>query len=386
MINIITGISVAGIAVGSCALLLVMSVFNGFHDLLYSLFNSFNPPAKVSPVQGKVFEVDSALIYKIKSIPGVTHVSISLEETAMFEYDDQRYFGTIKGVDDDYVLVNNLDSVIVEGEYATRKGNVPVAVLGAGVEAALGVDVSNEFTPLKIHMPKRNRRNVALEKSFYTKLVYPVGVFSFQQDFDRQYVITSLETVRDLLNYDWEASYLEISFNPDYEEEVFTEIKQVVGDGFNVQNRYEQEASFLKIMNGEKWMAFAILCLTLLLVAFNLVGALWMIVLEKQKDISILKTMGASSKMIRNIFLHEGMLVSGIGLLIGFGLALLIYFLQVQFSIIPIREGFIVDSYPIAVKWFDFFAGAIAVMAIGFIASILPAMKADKVGAYIREE
>jgi lipoprotein-releasing system permease protein len=159
-----------------------------------------------------------------------------------------------------------------------------------------------------------------------------------------------------------------------------------MGSEFKVQNRYEQEATFLKIMNGEKWMAFAILCLTLLLVAFNLVGALWMIVLDKRKDISILKTMGATSNLIRNIFLHEGLLVCGIGLIIGAGLALLIYLLQAYFSIIPIREGFIVDSYPIAVKWFDFLAGGLAVMAIGLIASILPSMKADKVGAFIREE
>lgn len=386
VINIITGISVAGIAVGSCALLLVMSVFNGFHDLLYSLFNSFNPPAKVIPVNGKIFMADSSLIYQIKQVDGVRDLSVTLEETAMFEYKDQRDFGTVKGVDENYINVNNIDSVIVEGNYTIKNDAIYFAVLGAGVEASLGVDITDEFTPLKIHLPKRNRSSTTLNKSFNTKLVYPAGIFSFQQDFDKQYVITSIDVVRDLLKYDQEASFFEFSFDPDREQEIFAEVREIMGSEFKVQNRYEQEATFLKIMNGEKWMAFAILCLTLLLVAFNLVGALWMIVLDKRKDISILKTMGATSKLIRNIFLHEGLLVCGIGLIIGAGLALLIYLLQANFSIIPIREGFIVDSYPIAVKWFDFLAGGLAVMAIGLIASILPSMKADKVGAFIREE
>lgn len=386
VINIITGIAITGIAVGSCALILVMSVFNGFHDLLYTLFNSFNPPAKVMPIEGKVFQVDSVKLKQIKQIAGVSEVSVTLEETAMFRYEEQRAFGTIKGVDDAYIDVNDLDSVITEGEYAIRNNNVSFAVLGAGMKSSLGVNVSDEFTPLTLYMPKRSKRVSTMENPLNTRSIYPKGVFSFQQEYDRQYVITSLEVVRELLNYRDEASYFEIRYDEDQEAAIFGEIQDILGPDFQIKNRYQQEEAFLKIMNGEKWMAFAILTLTLLLVAFNLVGALWMIVIEKKKDISILKTMGATKQLIRNIFLSEGLLVCGIGLALGFGVAILIYVLQTQFSIIPIQEGFIVDSYPIDLNLIDFLAGALAVMSIGLIASVLPALKAETVGAYIREE
>ena len=386
VINIITGISITGIAVGSCALILVMSVFNGFHDLLYTLFNSFNPPAKVMPVEGKVFSIDPKLIADIKSIEGVTQVSVSLEETAMFQYDDQRAFGTVKGVDEYYIDVNGLDSVITEGEYAIKNDRLSFAVLGAGIKSSLGVNVNNEFESLVIHMPKRRKSVSGIDNPFNKQRVFPKGVFSFQQEYDREYVITSLEVVRALLNYTDEASFLEISYDEKREEEVFEAIQEIIGPEFLIKNRYQQEEAFLKIMNGEKWMGFAILTLTLLLVAFNLVGALYMIVIDKKKDISILKTMGATRQLIRNIFLGEGLLVCTIGLVVGYGLALIFFFLQSRYSIIPIQEGFIVDSYPIRLKLIDFIAGALAVLGIGFIASILPALKADKVGAYIREE
>ena len=386
VINIITGIAITGIAVGSCALILVMSVFNGFHDLLYTLFNSFNPPAKIIPVEGKVFEIDSTTVAQIRGIHGVEEVSITLEETAMFQYEDQRAFGTIKGVDEAYIRVNELDSVITEGEYAIKNNTVSFAVLGAGIKSSLGVNISDEFTPLKIYMPKRNARVSGLNNPFTSRMVYPKAIFSFQQEFDRQYVLTSLEVVRDLLDYEKEASFLEIKYDENQEQAIFREIKRIIGPEFKVKNRYQQEEAFLKIMNGEKWMAFAILTLTLLLVAFNLVGSLWMIVIEKKKDISILKTMGATRQLIRNIFLSEGLLVCGIGLGIGFILAIVIYLLQVNFSLISIQEGFIVDSYPIRLLWIDFLAGTAVVMAIGLIASILPALKAESVGSYIREE
>ena len=386
VINIITGIAISGIAVGSCALILVMSVFNGFHDLLYTLFNSFNPPAKVIPVEGKVFEVDSSVIAKIKRIDGVDEVSITLEETAMFQYDDQRAFGTIKGVDEFYIKVNNLDSVITEGEYAIQNEHVSFAVLGAGVKSSLGVNISDEFTPLKVYMPKRNSSVSSLNTPFNSRSIYPKAIFSFQQEYDREYVITSLDVVRELLNFENEASYFEIKYDENQEESIFKEIQNILGSSYLIKNRYQQEEAFLKIMNGEKWMAFAILTLTLLLVAFNLVGSLWMIVIDKKKDISILKTMGATRQLIRNIFLSEGLLVCGIGLCIGFLLAIIIYYLQGNFSLISIQEGFIVDSYPIRLLIIDFIAGAVAVMGIGLIASILPALKAETIGSYIREE
>ncbi len=385
-INIISAISVFGIAVGTAALILVLSVFNGFEELITGLFSNFNPDVKITPVKGKSFEVDSSMIKQLEALPGVEYVSGTLEETALFEYRSSQDFGIVKGVDDNFQYVTSIDSTIREGSLRFKDGDRNLAVLGVGMRNKLSVNIDDFLATLNIYMPKRKKGGL-LSKPFKKMFVYPVGTFVIQQDFDNQYVLTSLEFARRLLDLKNKLSAFELKLNPAFEKEaVLTDIQKIVGKEFKVKDRYLQDEAFLKLMNVEKWMSFAILSLTLILVAFNMIGALWMIVLEKKKDIAILKAMGTQDQTIRNIFLIEGMLLSLLGIIIGMTIAILLYISQKAYGIVPIPEGFVVDAYPIKMQFVDFVVVACTVILIGLIASIPPALRAVRVSAMIREE
>jgi lipoprotein-releasing system permease protein len=385
-INIITGISVGGIAIGTAALILVLSVFNGFEDLLGGLFGYFNPEVKVTPAKGKTFAVDSAQLAQIRAIPGVWVASETLEEIAFFEYGGAQDFGTLKGVDSLFSVVNGIDSTIREGEYVLESDDRNCAVLGAGMRNKLSVSVRNSLLPLTIYMPIEQKS--VLDKPFKTRYLYPTGSFAIQQDYDNQYVLTNLAFVREVLGVDSNVvSALELKCKPGTNpNSVKSAVVAVLGPNFNVKNRYEQNEAFFKVMQLEKWMGYAITSLMLLLMAFNMVGALWMIVLDKQKDISVLKSMGADDRTVRWIFLMEGMLLTVFGLVLGFALACIIYFAQKHWGLVTIPDGFLVDSYPISMRWQDFLPVTLTVLFIGWIASLAPAARAGRVPAWLREE
>ncbi len=385
-INIITGISVFGIAVGAGALVLVLSVFNGFEDLITSMYSNFNPDVKVLPAQGKTFDVDSAFLKKVYAISGVALVSQTLEETAFFEYKNSQDFGTLKGVDALYQSVTGIDSTVREGLFKLREGQQEMAVLGLGMRNKLQVNVDDLFSTMVVYMPKA--REVGMfDQQFRRLSVYPVGTFVIQQEFNNKYVLTSIEFARRLLDTDDAVSALEIKLRANANvDRTIQDIRQALGPEFVVQNRYEQEEAFLKLMKIEKWLSFAIVSLMLLLVAFNMVGALWMIVLEKQKDIAILKSMGTLDNTVRNIFLQAGGLLTALGIGIGFMLALTLYGGQKAFGLVSIPGNFIVDSYPISMRLPDFVVVAATVLLIGLLASVPPALRAQRVSALIREE
>jgi lipoprotein-releasing system permease protein len=384
-INIITGISVAGIAIGTAALILVLSVFNGFEDLIIGLFSKFNPDVKVTASVGKTFEPDSLKLAQIKQFPGIKLVSQTLEEVAFFEYGGRQDFGIVKGVDADYRLVSNIDSAIVEGQYRLSAGDRNLAVMGFGLRSQLQVDIEDPFGLLNVFMAKREKTS-GLEQPFKKRIVYPSGSFRVQQEFDDRYVLVSLEFAQDLLGSYGEVSALEVKLAPGADPvQVIAAIQSLLGEGFEVKDRYQQEASFLKLMNIEKWMSFALLCLTLVLVAFNMIGSLWMIVLEKKSDVSILKGMGGTNKMVRNIFLCQGLLLCLLGLLAGLVIAVVLYALQKMFGIVPIPEGFVVDAYPISMRLVDVLAVAMVVVITGVVASVPAAVRASKVPTLVRE-
>ncbi|MEO1514448.1 MAG: FtsX-like permease family protein [Bacteroidota bacterium] len=384
-INVISGISVFGIAIGTAALVIVLSVFNGFEDLISSLFSSFNPDVKILPVEGKVFEVDSSKLATLRQLPGVEAVSLSLEEVAFFEYKESQDFGTLKGVDEYFAAVTRIDSTVREGVYSLKNNGQQMVILGLGMRNKLTVDVDNFVTPLFVYMAKRKKGTFG--EPFRKRRAQPAGTFVIQQDFDNQYVLSSLEFARQLLDYDDEASAIELRLDPEGDQPAVLEsIQAVMGPEFVVLDRYRQDEAFLKLMNIEKWMSFAILSLTLVLVAFNMVGSLWMIVLEKKKDIAILKSMGATAAKVRNIFLYEGLLLSLLGMVSGFVLAVLFIVVQKLLGVVPIPAGFVVDAYPISMRLLDFVAVAVTVVGIGILASLPPARKAASIDAMIREE
>ena len=387
-INIISGISVLGLALGAAVLVLVLSVFNGFEKLISGMMGNFNPDIKITATKGKTFTADTLIINQLSSLKGVAYLSETLEETAFFEYEKSQEIGILKGVDDNFIKINGIDSTVKEGKYLLYDGEQNYVVLGGGIRNLLSIYGNNMMTPLSIYMPKRGDVG-ALEAPFKKRLAYPAGTFVIQTEFDNQYVLTNLDFVRELLGADDEISALEIKLNPNIStSQTLSDIKNIMGADFTVKDRYQQDEAFLKLMNMEKWLSYAILCLTLLLVAFNMVGSLWMMVLEKRKDISILKSMGATDKLIRNVFLNEGLLLCGLGLISGFILAIIAYLLHIytEGGLVPLPPGFATDRYPVALKWTDFIVVAITVSIIGLLASTPAAIRAMKVETSMREE
>lgn len=387
-VHVISRISVLGIVVGTTALILVLSVFNGFQHLIEDLFDAFNADVKIVAARGKVFSPDSAQVAQLQALPEVVALSQTLEEVAFFEYDGRQDFGLLKGVDDQFEVVSNVDSNIIRGFYALEADGTTFAVLGAGMEYKLGVNVESRFNTLQIYMPKRNR-SMSLANAFKTRTAYPVGSFAIQQEFDDQYVITDLALARDLLGYTDEVSALELALRPGHaSRDLLPKIEQIMGADYIVLDRYRQNEAFFKLMNIEKWIGFAVLSFTLLLVSFNMVGALWMLVLEKKKDIAILKSMGMTVRDIQRIFLYKGILLAALGGLTGVYIALIFYFFQTQAAIIKLAgsANLLVDAYPIALHGLDFGLVLGTVLVIGALAAWLPAWRARRVSPLIREE
>ena len=385
-INIITWISILGITIGTAALILILSVFNGFESLLSSLFDSFNPDMKIVLDEGKSFYIDDETVKQIKAIDGVVAVSKTIEETALFEYKDAQEVGTIKGVDSEYHNATDIYTTVKRGDYILKEGNINYAVIGAGMRTKLGVNYNDVITPISIHMPLRKKVGL-ISSPFKTLEVYPSGVFSVQSEADLQYIISNYEFVNKLLSYENKTSALELRLQEDYDEdEIRSSIKALVGPGYVIKNSYQQNEAYLKIMNIEKWVSYLIASLTMVMIAFNMVGCLWMIVLDKRKDISILKSMGMTVRQIKEIFIAEGMLIGMVGVLIGTALALFMYFLQKQFGLVSIPDGFMVRSYPIELKLIDFSVVIATVLGISYIASILPARKAARIETQLRSD
>lgn len=385
-IHIITGVSILGIGIGAAALVLVLSVFNGFEDLIIGMLSRFNPDVKITAKVGKTFDLDSAKVAKLEALPGIVGVAGTLEEVAYFEYGNSQDFGVLKGVDKNFGNVTGLDETVFEGIYKLKDELRNYAVMGGGMRNKLQVDVESPFELLHIYMAKKGKV-AGLEQPFRKRFVQPIASFRIQQDIDGQYILIDLALAQELMAAHGKVSALELRLDPTVDAtSTMASMAEIMGSDFEVKDRYQQDESFLKLMNIEKWMSFAILSLTLVLVAFNMIGSLWMIVLEKKRDISILKSMGATDLTIRNIFLNEGLLICGIGLGAGFLVAFALYFAQKTFGIVPIPEGFVVDAYPISMRLWDLLAVAAIVLVIGLLASIPAALRAKRVPALIREE
>jgi lipoprotein-releasing system permease protein len=314
-------------------------------------------------------------------------VSETLEEIAFFEYEGAQDFGVLKGVDDNFARVNGIDSTVREGDYLLAEEGRNCAVLGAGMRNKLSINVHNPIAALTIYMPTEKQGGV-LSKPFITRFVYPKGTFSIQQDFDNQYILTNLEFVRELLEAPpGTVSSLEIKCKPGVSvAAVKNDLADILGEGFVLKDRFEQNEAFFKVMQLEKWMGYAITCLMLTLMAFNMVGALWMIVLDKQKDISVLKSLGADDPVIRRIFLGEGLLLTALGMVIGMVLAVGLYIVQKTYGIVSIPQGFLVESYPISMRVQDFIPVTLTVLIIGLLHRCRrPAVRCG-VPAFLREE
>jgi len=375
-INIITLVSMIGVAVGTMALVVVLSVFNGFEKLILSLFNAFNPDMEIRLKEGKVFSMGDVPLEELKNIPGVVLYSELLEETALLTYRDRQHLVTMRGVSDSYINITGIDTMLVAGEFLLEEGNADLIILGQGVEYVIGANINDFLNPLNIYVPKRGRTTgLQPSQAFNASSNFASGVFGIQAEFDMEYILVPIRLARSLLEYDMDVTSLvvglEATANP---ARVQRQIQDLLGPAFEVRNRLQQQDFLYKVMRSEKWAIFLILTFILIVASFNVIGSLTMLVIEKTRDIKILHSMGASKKVIRRIFLIEGIMISLSGALLGIILGGLVSWLQMRFGIIGIQaEGtFIIDAYPVYVKAIDFLLVTITVFGIGLLASVLP--------------
>jgi lipoprotein-releasing system permease protein len=385
VINIITGISVLGITIGTAALLLILTVFNGLEELISGFFNSFNPPIKISLVEGKTFSEEDIAVSDLMKMEGVSSVSKSLEDLVLYEYDGIQEIGYMKGVDEYFNQVNAIDSVIRKGTFKLEDEKSDLAVFGVGLANKLNLSVQRNLYPVRVFAPAK-QSGLMSASPYKSQFIYTAGTFSVQDEQDNKYAFCSLPFLQSLLSKRGRISALEIGVTEGADmKKLKREIKELVGDGFYVKDQYEQDASFLRLMQIEKWLSYALACFTLLLIAFNMVGALWMIVIEKKKDMSILKSLGMTKSRIEKIFIAEGILICFIGFILGAILSIIIYQLQIHIGLVPIPPGSIIDTYPVLMKAGDFFIVFITVMTIGCLASLLPAKRAGRIPAFLRD-
>ena len=373
VINVISAISVLGLAVGTAALILVLSVFNGLSVLISGMFGAFNPDLLVLPAQGKNIAIDSPLVNKLQSVEGVIAISAILEELALFENEGVQAFGKIKGVDNQYDQVSRIGGYLYTGELKFMDGDIPLGVLGIGIADRLGVNIYDPFANILAYAPKRDRRG-AMDKPFKSMLLKPGGLFLIQQEFDNEYILCDLEFAQSLLELPGQISAYELKLQPEKSKQAISDIGRILGANYRMKDRYQQDEAFLKIQNLEKWIGYIILTLTLILVSFNLIGAIWMILREKVLDISIFRAMGLNNKQIGRIFVYMGLLLGGLGAGAGVVLALFIYWLQITYGLVTIPDGFAVSTYPVDLSWWDVVVVACTVLFIGLLAG-LPAAK-----------
>jgi lipoprotein-releasing system permease protein len=382
-IHIITWISMIGMALGTAALILILSVFNGFEGLLSGMLSHFNPDVKVTLVRGKYQSVDGLDVDALKSIPGIAQVSFSLEETCFFSNKESQEVGIIKGVDEAYVGVTGLDTAMVSGQIKSGQEAV-FAVMGSGMHTKLSVNPYDPFALINAYMPSRDGGG-PLDMPFTALPFYVSGTFSVGSEVDMQYVVVDIASVNRLLGLENHFSAIELRLQDDAsEKEVISAVMALLGSDYAVQNRYQQDESFLKIMQIEKWISYLIACLTMCIIAFNLIGSLWMIVLDKRKDIAILQSIGFTRSDVKKLFLSLGLLISAIGLVFGFVIAVIFYILQKNYGIIGIPQGFLIDAYPVEMRIADFMIVTVTVLCIGYVASLLPSMRAARVSPYLR--
>lgn len=389
-INVIAWVSITAIIMGTMLLILVLSVFNGLEGLVKQLYSSFYPDLKVSAASGKTITVTAAQLQKLKGIDGIRNYSLVVEEKALVQNGEYQSVVHLKGVDEQYRYVSGVADHLVNGTYDLGTGESPRLILGGGIEAALGVYADRNIFKLRIYLPRKsNTDQIDLLNDISNDTIRTSAAFLIQQEFDNKYGITNIDFVKQALKWSGdEYSAIEIALrDPNKASTVQKELQQVFATNFLVENKYQQNKSLYSVMNMERWAIYGVLCLILVVAAFNMIGALTMLVLEKQKDISVLHALGANRGFIRRIFLSEGILLAIIGAAVGMVLALIIALLQIKFHLIPITGGsFLIDYFPVKLKWTDFVLVGATVFVIALIASWLPSKKAGSQEFSLRSE
>ena len=379
-INIIAWVSMSAIVVGAAALILVLSVFNGFEDLVKSLYSSFYPDLKITPSSGKTLILNDRQLQQLRAVNGISALSLVVEEQAVVENGDNVTAPYLKGVDSNFTKVSGVAGKVDHGKFETGTADQPLAVLGAGIEYNLGIE-ADLSAPLDVYSFRKGGPSYTVDPlaSYNHAELTTAGVFRIQQDFDDHYVITNLEFVKRMLGLQPdEYSGVELAVtDPARVTEVQQALLTLLGKDYKIQTRYQQNQNLYSVMGTEKWVIYIILTLILVVAAFNMVGALTMLVWDKQKDIHVLKALGAGNGLIQKIFLSEGILLAVMGGMTGILLAALICELQLKFKLIPLQGGsFLIDFYPVKMVPTDFLLVFTTILIVALLASWLPARKA----------
>ncbi len=377
-INIISWVSVSAIILGTASLIVVLSVFNGLEQLVRSLYSSFYTDIKVSPATGKFFHVPYTSLLKLKEIDGVIGYSLTVEDQALLRYNSMQPV-ILKGVDENYKNINGLSKNIFKGDYQLGTEDHPQAILGSGIEYALDIESDRAIIPMTVYLFHNGGINEAdPESSVRSEAIVSSGTFKIQEDFDNHYVITNLGFMQRMLGLDSnQYGAIEIATkNRIVTRELKSKLQSLFGPGFEVRTLDEQNQTLFSTMKMEKWVIYIFLTLILIVAAFNIVGALTMLVLEKKKDIQVLKAMGADNLFIQKIFLNEGILLGVLGGGFGFLLAVALCWMQVNFKIVPLQGNFLIDYYPVKLIPGDFLLVGGTILIVVLIASWLPARKA----------
>ena len=379
-INIISWVTAGVIAFSTMCQVLVLSVFNGFEDLVQSLYSNFYADVKVIPSKGKTLILTQVQLTEIHQLSGIKGTSFNIEEKALLQSGEQQTVVLLKGVDTNYHSVAGVPDKMYHGNYSVGNALAPELVLGSGIEAALGIQSERNLFPVTVFLPKKaDRDNPSALSALSEGNAGTSGSFAIQQDFDNKYVITNLAFVKQQMNYSPdEYSSLEISLlNPDNTKKFTRLLQTKLGTNYKVLTKFQQNASLYNSMRLEKWFIYAVLTLILIIAAFNMIGALTMLVLEKRKDISVIQALGAHKSLVKRIFLSEGLLLAFAGAAVGIVMALIVALLQMKFHFIKLEgNSFLIDYFPVKLIMTDFILVIITSATIAFIASWFPAKKA----------
>ena len=377
VINIISAISAAGIAVGCAALVIILSIYNGFDDLLKGMFESYTPDVVVTPDRGKVFTPDPDVMAALAAREDVASVSEVLEETVFLKYGDKDAIVTARGVDSVYQNVTGLAQYVAQGSFELKDGEIDQMVLDSSIAQDLRINTTF-LTPLEVYFPSRTAKVSLTNPTASLRKVnlFPAGIIALEKNFDEQYVYMPIGTLRNVLERTDEVSMLEIRLKPealtasgDIPGKVQEEIAALFGGGYNVRNKYQQNESLYKMMTYEKLAIYLILLFVVLIISCNVFGSLSMLIIEKQEDIEILRSMGADDKTINRIFTTEGWMISLLGAAAGIVLGVLICLAQQHFHLVRLPGNFIVSYYPVHLQWLDILIIFLSVAAIGYVMS-----------------
>jgi len=382
LINILSAISVAGLIIGTMSLVIVLSVMNGFEDIISRMYNSFNADIRIETVKGKTIDINKFPLEKLKKTEGVICYSEIIEENTLIRYKNKQQIVMLKGVDLNFRKVSEIETKIVEGKYLLQNRDADFMILGYGIFDMLEIQLNDFKTPVSVYIPKRDNV-VSLDptQAFNNEQIFAMGAFSIQQDFDTKYVIVPLRLAKKIMDYNNEITAIELKIDNEKDvSKVQKAIINLIGKNYIVKNRFQQEEILYKVIKSEKLAIFLILSFIILIAAFNLVGSVSMLVLEKKHDIVVLKSLGASAKLIKRIFLAEGLMISLAGAFTGMILGALISWLQQHYGFVRLQGSgsFVIEAYPVKIQLSDFFNVGIIVTLIGFIAAWFPINKIDK--------